>query len=78
MRADSLVEERGFEPSVPLGSRCGSRRSQPQGLEPNDARLIAAEAEPTRQGARDVFAYFDNDAKVRVPVDARSLRTRLV
>jgi uncharacterized protein YecE (DUF72 family) len=48
-----------------------------QGLEPNDARLIAAEAEPTRQGARDVFAYFDNDAKVRAPVDARSLRARL-
>jgi len=48
-----------------------------QGLEPNDARLIAAAAEPTRQGARDVFAYFDNDAKVRAPVDARSLRARL-
>jgi uncharacterized protein YecE (DUF72 family) len=48
-----------------------------QGLEPNDARLIVPAAEPARQGARDVFAYFDNDAKVRAPVDARSLRARL-
>jgi uncharacterized protein YecE (DUF72 family) len=48
-----------------------------QGLEPNDARLIAAAAEPVSDSPRDVFAYFDNDAKVRAPVDARSLRARL-
>jgi uncharacterized protein YecE (DUF72 family) len=48
-----------------------------QGLEPNDARLIAAAAEPAPHSPRDVFAYFDNDAKVRAPVDARSLRARL-
>jgi uncharacterized protein YecE (DUF72 family) len=48
-----------------------------EGLEPNDARLIAPEVGPAPQGARDVFAYFDNDAKVRAPVDARSLRSRV-
>ena len=48
-----------------------------EGLEPNDARLIAPDAEPARAAARDVYVYFDNDAKVRAPVDARSLRTRL-
>ncbi len=26
---------------------------------------------------RDVFVYFDNDAKVRAPVDAQGLRTRV-
>ena len=48
------------------------------GLEPNDARLIAPDGERARQSARDDFVYFDNDAKVRAPVDARSLRARLV
>jgi uncharacterized protein YecE (DUF72 family) len=47
------------------------------GLEPDDARLIATDERPPRQGARDVFVYFDNDAKVRAPVDARSLRGKL-
>ena len=27
--------------------------------------------------ARDVYVYFDNDAKVRAPFDAQSLRKRL-
>ena len=26
---------------------------------------------PPRRNARDVYVYFDNDAKVRAPVDAR-------
>jgi len=47
------------------------------GLEPNDTRLIAPDADPADQIRRDVFVYFDNDAKVRAPVDARSLRTRV-
>ncbi len=48
-----------------------------RGLEPNDARLIAPDLKPPRRSARDVFAYFDNDAKVRAPFDARSLRAKL-
>ncbi len=47
-----------------------------QGLEPNDAKLIDATARPHRR-ARDVYVYFDNDAKVRAPFDAQSLRKRL-
>jgi uncharacterized protein YecE (DUF72 family) len=34
--------------------------------------------QPPRRNARDVYVYFDNDAKVRAPVDARSLRAKLV
>lgn len=30
-----------------------------------------------RKSKRDVFVYFDNDAKVRAPVDAQSLRKRI-
>jgi uncharacterized protein YecE (DUF72 family) len=48
-----------------------------RGLEPNDARLIAPETRTSRHNARDVYVYFDNDAKVRAPVDARSLRAKL-
>jgi uncharacterized protein YecE (DUF72 family) len=48
-----------------------------QGLEPNDARLIAPDARPAPDSPRDVYVYFDNDAKVRAPADARSLRSRL-
>jgi len=39
-------------------------------------KLWAAGPDPTGQIPRDVYAYFDNDAKVRAPVDARSLRAR--
>src|SRR4051812_27054237 len=43
-----------------------------RGSQPHDARLI----EPTitaRVRPRDVYCYFDNDAKVRAPVDALAL-----
>jgi uncharacterized protein YecE (DUF72 family) len=49
-----------------------------RGVQPNDARLIAPEPKPPRRTARDVFVYFDNDAKVRAPVDAHSLKTKLL
>jgi uncharacterized protein YecE (DUF72 family) len=48
------------------------------GHEPNDARLAAPETERAAQIPRDVYAYFDNDAKVRAPVDARSLKASLL
>jgi len=47
------------------------------GREPNDARRITSEPDPGGRIPRDVYAYFDNDAKVRAPVDARSLRAKL-
>ena len=46
------------------------------GRSPNEAKLIDPDT-PLRPGARDVYIYFDNDAKVRAPIDARSLRQRL-
>jgi uncharacterized protein YecE (DUF72 family) len=47
------------------------------GREPNDARLISPDANPAGPVSRDVYVYFDNDAKVRAPVDAQSLRAKL-
>jgi uncharacterized protein YecE (DUF72 family) len=46
------------------------------GGEPRDGRRVINEAGPKR-AARDVFVYFDNDAKVRAPVDAQSLMKRV-
>jgi hypothetical protein len=44
--------------------------------EPADARKI--EARPvTPRARRDAYVYFDNDAKVRAPFDARSLAEKL-
>jgi uncharacterized protein YecE (DUF72 family) len=31
----------------------------------------------TKRSSRDVYVYFDNDAKVRAPFDAQSLRKRI-
>jgi uncharacterized protein YecE (DUF72 family) len=39
--------------------------------------MIAPGTQPRRHNARDVYVYFDNDAKVRAPADARSLRAKL-
>jgi uncharacterized protein YecE (DUF72 family) len=46
------------------------------GRAPNDAKLVDPDTVPCRQG-RDVYVYFDNDAKVRAPLDAQALRRRL-
>ncbi|HVV92417.1 MAG TPA: DUF72 domain-containing protein [Hyphomicrobiales bacterium] len=51
-------------------------RAWARGGEPADAQRVAGRA-ATRSGGRDVYVFFDNDAKVRAPVDAASLAKRL-
>ncbi|WP_448061343.1 DUF72 domain-containing protein [Cellulomonas hominis] len=46
-----------------------------EGGSPADARTVAAPVPDAP--ARDVFVYFDNDVKVRAPVDAMALAARL-
>jgi uncharacterized protein YecE (DUF72 family) len=46
------------------------------GKEPPDAERVIQAGGPKR-AARDVFVYFDNDAKVRAPVDAQALMVRV-
>ena len=41
-----------------------------------DAERVLQKASPTRN-ARDVFVYFDNDLKVKAPVDAQALMQRV-
>jgi len=46
-----------------------------KGEEPKDARRVTAKPAAKLAGGkgRDVYVYFDNDAKVRAPVDAERL-----
>ncbi|HEX4507057.1 MAG TPA: DUF72 domain-containing protein [Alphaproteobacteria bacterium] len=52
-------------------------RAWVSGDEPDDAERAAGPTKPLNTG-RDVYVYFDNDAKVRAPADAQSLAKRLV
>lgn len=47
-----------------------------RGGEPRDARRISDE-KPPGEGGRDVYVYFDNDARARAPFDAMRLAERL-
>jgi uncharacterized protein YecE (DUF72 family) len=46
------------------------------GREPAGAERVIAADNPRKQ-PRDVYVYFDNDAKVRAPFDAKNLRARV-
>lgn len=46
------------------------------GSEPADALRVGSR-DPRRRRRRDVYCYFDNDAKVKAPGDARALMRRL-
>lgn len=50
-------------------------RTWEAGGEPAGARTLAGPAAPS--AGRDVFVYFDNDVKVRAPLDAMALERRL-
>ena len=47
-----------------------------RGGEPKDAERVIKSLGP-KKPSRDVFVYFDNDAKVRAPVDAQGLIARV-
>jgi uncharacterized protein YecE (DUF72 family) len=46
------------------------------GKEPDDAERVIDKPAPKR-ASRDVYVYFDNDAKVRAPFDAQALMKRV-
>jgi len=51
-------------------------RAWSQGGEPPDA-VRASALPPPRRASRDIYCYFDNDAKVHAPFDAQSLMRKL-
>ena len=46
-----------------------------KGTQPKDAKLVAGKK--AASGERDIYIYFDNDAKVHAPFNARSLAGKL-
>jgi uncharacterized protein YecE (DUF72 family) len=52
-------------------------RAWASGSEPADAQKIAPSLAPPARASRDVYCYFDNDAKVHAPFDAKSLIAKL-
>lgn len=48
-----------------------------RGRQPNDTKLIVSAARRRPAARRDVFVYFDNDAKVHAPFDAKRLAALL-
>jgi uncharacterized protein YecE (DUF72 family) len=52
-------------------------RAWQAGSQPPDAARIAGAPAPRARKSRDVYCYFDNDAKVRAPFDAMSLAEKL-
>jgi uncharacterized protein YecE (DUF72 family) len=48
-----------------------------RGSQPAEARLIAPHLRPPTRARRDVYCYFDNDAKTHAPFDAQRLMERL-
>jgi uncharacterized protein YecE (DUF72 family) len=55
-------------------SRVGAWR---EGKEPKDTRHVMDRPTPRAPEGRDVYVYFDNDAKVKAPFDAMALAERL-
>jgi uncharacterized protein YecE (DUF72 family) len=52
-------------------------RTWMSGRQPRNAEHRASRQTPAARKSRDVYCYFDNDAKVRAPFDALKLRGRL-
>lgn len=52
-------------------------RSWSDGSQPRDAARVEDAPAPRRRKSRDVYCYFDNDAKVQAPFDAAKLIEKL-
>src|SRR6478736_2930359 len=75
LHGDSELYVSGYDD--PALDRWAARvRAWAAGGEPADARRLGPPAPAAPEG-RDVYVYFDNDAKVRAPVDAMALAARL-
>jgi len=52
-------------------------RAWRRGSQPRDAARVAGALAPRARKSRDVYCYFDNDAKVHAPFDAMKLAEKL-
>ena len=75
LHGDKEIYRSGYGDAA-LRRWAGRIRAWSRGREPDDAQRISTARPPARR-SRDVYCYFDNDVKVRAPVDARNLAVKL-
>jgi uncharacterized protein YecE (DUF72 family) len=75
LHGDVELYTSGYSPRA-IDSWAERIRAWRNGGEPEDATKFSARAAPRRK-QRDVYVYFDNDAKVRAPFDALALAKAL-
>ncbi len=72
LHGDKKIYVSGYTPAA-LARWAERIRRWNKGGEPDDARRIAAPGRRPSCRPRDVYCYFDNDAKVKAPRDAKRL-----
>jgi uncharacterized protein YecE (DUF72 family) len=75
LHGDTVLYSSGYSDEA-LERWAARIRAWSEGGEPADARKISRLAPPARK-KRDVYCYFDNDAKVHAPFDAKQLMSKL-
>jgi uncharacterized protein YecE (DUF72 family) len=75
MHGDEVLYSSGYSDAA-LDDWARRVRTWMKGGQPRDARHRASDARPPTRKSRDVYCYFDNDAKVKAPFDAMKLRNR--
>jgi uncharacterized protein YecE (DUF72 family) len=75
LHGDAELYVSGYEPKA-IAHWAKRVRAWSAGGQPDDAQTVAPPIGEARRG-RDVYVYFDNDAKVRAPFDAMALQEAL-
>lgn len=75
LHGDKVLYASGYGDAA-LNRWCKHIDAWRNGREPKDATRCSSE-KPRKRASRDVYAYFDNDTKVKAPFDARTLTAKL-
>ncbi len=76
LHGDKVLYASGYTDAV-LGDWARRIRAWMKGKQPRGAGNRASRQPPPARKSRDIYCYFDNDAKVKAPFDAMRLRDRL-
>ena len=76
LHGDKVLYASGYTDAA-LGDWARRIRAWMKGKQPRGAGNRASRQPPPARKSRDIYCYFDNDAKVKAPFDAMRLRARL-
>ncbi|MFC5437648.1 DUF72 domain-containing protein [Rhodanobacter umsongensis] len=77
LHGDQVLYASGYSAAA-LDNWARRIRTWMRGSQPRDASHRASRQPPSARKSRDVYCYFDNDAKAKAPFDALRLRGRLL